>query len=82
MDSYFLYYNATYGGCKSRPVHLTKDVIFSILKDRSAQHYYCCLWYFSSFYTAICLLGGSSIPHMNTFETPLGYVSSFLNFVF
>jgi hypothetical protein len=26
------------GGCKSRPVHLIRDVIFPILKDRSARY--------------------------------------------
>jgi hypothetical protein len=42
-----LYFFATlalfvpYGGCKSRPVHSIRDVIFPILKDRSARHYCC-----------------------------------------
>jgi hypothetical protein len=33
-----------------------------------------CLCYFSFFHSAIFLLGGSSIPHLNTVESPLGYV--------
>jgi hypothetical protein len=41
-----------------------------------------CLWYFSSFYSAIILLGGSSIPHMNTVDSPLGYMACFLNLSF
>jgi hypothetical protein len=28
------------------------------------------LWQFSSFFPAIFLLGGSSIPHLNTVESP------------
>jgi hypothetical protein len=41
-----------------------------------------CLWYFNSFYSAICLLGGSSIPHLNTVESPWAYVACFLNLSF
>jgi hypothetical protein len=47
------------------------------------QHYIMlCLWYFSSFYSASFLLGGSSIPNFNTVESPLGYMGCFLNLSF
>jgi hypothetical protein len=36
----------------------------------------------SSFYSAPFLLGGSSIPNLNTVESPLGYVTCFLNLSF
>jgi hypothetical protein len=45
------------------PVHLTNDVIFSILEDRSAQHH-CCVNMLCGtfkFFLAIFNLGGSSI---------------------
>jgi hypothetical protein len=41
-----------------------------------------CLWYLSSFYLASFLLGGSSIPQLNTVESPLVYVTCFLNLSF
>jgi hypothetical protein len=41
-----------------------------------------CLWLFSSFDSAIFLLGCSSIPHLNTVESPMGYVACFLNLSF
>jgi hypothetical protein len=40
------------------------------------------LWYFSSICSASFLLGGSSIPHLNTVESPLGYDACFLNLSF
>jgi hypothetical protein len=46
-DSYFLYFIATSAllcrveAVKSRLVHSIRDVIFPILKDRSARHYCC-----------------------------------------
>jgi hypothetical protein len=38
-----------------------------------------CFWYLRSFHSAIFLFFGSSIPHLNTVESPLGYVACFLN---
>jgi hypothetical protein len=64
---------------KSRHVHSIRDVIFQILKDRSARHFCCAYNLFIFFYSAIFLLGGSSIPHLNTVESPLRYVACFLN---
>jgi hypothetical protein len=50
---------------KSLSVHLIKDVIISILEDRSARHI-CCEYMFcgifSFFYLTFFNLGGSSIP--------------------
>jgi hypothetical protein len=37
------------------------------------------LVYFSSFHSAIFLLGCSSSPHLNTVESPLGYVTCRMN---
>jgi hypothetical protein len=41
-----------------------------------------CLWYLSSIFSTSFLLGGFSIPHMNTVESPLGYEACFLNVSF
>jgi hypothetical protein len=62
-----------------RPVHSIRDVIFPILKDRSARHNCCAC---GILVLSIRHLVGSSIPHLNTFESPLGYVACFLNLSF
>jgi hypothetical protein len=52
------------------------------LKDRSARHYCCACVFLCSFYLTSFLLGVSSILHLNTVESPLGYVACFLNLSF
>jgi hypothetical protein len=67
---------------KSRPVNSIRDVIFPILKDRSARHICCAYGNLVFFYSTMFLLGGSGIPHLNTDKSPLGYVACFLNLSF
>jgi hypothetical protein len=57
-DSVFIYFMITSvlfvpcGGCKTYPVHLINDVIFSILEDRSARRYCCACGIFSFNFSA------------------------------
>jgi hypothetical protein len=58
---------------KSHPVHSIRDVIFPILKDRSARHN-CCVYMlcgaFSFFFVAFYNLDGSSIPSWILYNHP------------
>jgi hypothetical protein len=70
-DSVFLYFMVTsvlfyrVADVKGFPIHLIKDVIFSILEDRSALHN-CCVYLlygiFCFFFLGIFNFGRSSIP--------------------
>jgi hypothetical protein len=62
---------------KSRPIHSIRDVIFPILKDHSARHYCYACGILVLIYSASFLFCGSSIPHLNTVESPLGYEACF-----
>jgi hypothetical protein len=53
-----------------------------MLYFRSARHYFCACGIFVLSIRISFLLGGSSITHLNTVESTLGYVACFLNLSF
>jgi hypothetical protein len=67
------------GGCKKSPRTFNQGCYISDPLRSFSTTLLLCLWYFSSIYSASFLLGGSSIPYLNTVESPLGYEACFLN---
>jgi hypothetical protein len=59
-----------------------RDVIFPILKDRSARHYCCACGIFNFFNFRHFLVGWFQYSYLNNVESPLGYVACFLTWSF
>jgi hypothetical protein len=55
---------------KSRPVHSIRDVIFPILRDRSARHYCCACGNFSFNFSAFSIFGWFQYSYLNILNPP------------